>query len=67
MNKYLKKVLPLFVILLVLYFMLSPYLDVYKYKKIYIENPNSHSLFDLCNVAAYCYNYSDFYEYPAQM
>lgn len=66
MNKYLKKVIPLFVVLLVLYLILTPHLDVNKYKKIYIENPNPHTLFDLCNVAAYCYNYSDFYKYSKE-
>ena len=66
MNNYLKQALPLFAILLVLYFILNPYLDVYKYKKMYIENQNSSTLFDLCNVAAYCYNYSDFYEYSKE-
>lgn len=61
MKKYKKAGAFLSVLLLIIVF-LNPYIDLYKYKKSYEDNPNANSLFELCNISAYCYT-SDFYTY----
>ena len=66
MNKHIKIILCLLTLLVAIFILLNPYIDTIRYKKYYTSSPDSHTLFNLCNVSAYCYDYGDFYIYSKE-